>query len=788
MRAALASCCLVSVMVGAGNASARGDGEFEPATDPLYAGDLAGQPAFASEPVASVVQVVLNGNPLSTPMMIAASADEIFLPVDLLNTQRIRATQSVRIIGGRQFVPASLLNAESVRLDTARDTLRIDCTADCFNPTLVSARPADRPELSPVAPGGFLNYDLFMQGGDIEGRAGALLETGVFSPAGTGIARIACAHGDTDDHCLRLGTTWTVDTPASATRLEIGDTTTGAESWGIPARFGGVRWGTDFSLTPDFITFPTPSISGDATLPGVVDVIINDTQRYSTTVPAGPFTLTDLPVVTGAGSTQLVMTDVLGRQSVVTADYYAAPQLLKRGLKNWSLEAGFLRENYGLQSNRYDQGFVAGSYARGLNDALTFAARSEIGARQQSAGLSGAVLSPALGIFQAAAAVSQSNDKTGGLVDLRQEWRSPAFSLGSSVSYSTDQFRQFGQDHAPPRLTARTFASYSDADLGAISLSWTHRDERIQEDFSTLGLRYTRTLGPVSLNVSALRFVGVDDRTMATISISMPLGGSTSAGMSIDDRDGRLGGDVRIRKSVAPAGGLGYSGQAGIDGVERYEAGIEYRTRFGDTSGTINATDGRSAGRLSVRGGIALVGGTLVAAPSITDSIAVVKIGDEPGVHVFQDRQPVGVTDRNGRIVLTRLRPFERNILSFDPRDVSLDADFDTTEAVVVPGLRTGHKVAFDITESRSVLAYIVDTDGTPISSDGQIADADTGDAYPIGQGGRIYLTDAHPVTRLKFIHNKVICEARIELGPFRPSGPYEDVGDVKCIPTSALK
>jgi len=790
MRVALASYCMLTAMLGPGTANARDAPEptSDPLADPLPAATPQARGTPAAEPVASVVQVVLNGNHLPAPIIIASEADELFLPADLISARQIRTASEFRTIGGRRFVSAASLKATSIDLDPTSDTLWIECAADCFQETLISARPIEQPDVSPVATGAFLNYDLFAQGGDIERRAGAFLEAGLFSSVGTGVTNFACTLWWSEDDCIRLDTTWTIDRPTSATRLELGDTTTGSASWGYPARFGGVRWGTDFSLTPDFITFPTPSISGDAILPGVVDVIINDTQRYATDVPAGPFTLTDLPVVTGAGSTQLVMTDVLGRQSMVTADYYTAPQLLKPGLKNWSVEAGFLRKDFGLSSSRYDEGFLAGRYAFGVTDHVTLEARSEISAAYEMAGASGTILNPALGIVQVSAAMSQSDGGTGTLVDLSHEWRSSSLSLGSSVNYSTKQFRQFGQGRPSARLTARTFASYTDSKLGAVSLSWTYQDERIRGDVSTFGVRYTRSLGPMSLNVSAIQLTGADDATIAALSITLPLSGGKSAGVGADYRNGSLGGDVRFRRSVAPAGGLGYSARVSTGMNDRYEGGIDYRTQAGDASAVISQIDSRTAGRLTVRGGAAVIDGIWVAAPSITNSLAVVNVGDQPGVEVYQDRQPMGRTNARGQIVLTRLRPFERNVLSFDPLDVGLEAGFDQTEAVVMPGLRTGHRVSFEVNQSRNVLAYIVRPDGMPVSSGGRIEDTDTGKTYPIGQDGRIYLADALSETRLKFISNKVICEARIELGPAPSPAPYEDVGDITCVPIGRLR
>jgi outer membrane usher protein len=49
------------------------------------------------------------------------------------------------------------------------------------------------------------------------------------------------------------------------------------------------------------VTFPLPAIGGLAEQDAVVDVLIDNLARVSGEVPAGPFAVDNLPVVTGAG-------------------------------------------------------------------------------------------------------------------------------------------------------------------------------------------------------------------------------------------------------------------------------------------------------------------------------------------------------------------------------------------------------------------------------------------------------------------------------------------------------
>ena len=69
-----------------------------------------------------------------------------------------------------------------------------------------------------------------------------------------------------------------------------------------------------------------------------------------TDVPAGPFTLTNLPVMTGQSEARIVVKDLMGREQVINQPFYVTPQLLSKGTQQYSYETGLIRQNYGLSS------------------------------------------------------------------------------------------------------------------------------------------------------------------------------------------------------------------------------------------------------------------------------------------------------------------------------------------------------------------------------------------------------------------------------------------------------
>src|SRR5690606_23785615 len=97
-------------------------------------------------------------------------------------------------------------------------------------------------------------------------------------------------------------------------------------------RMGGLRIGTDFGMQPYRVTTVMPTYFGEVAVPSSVDLYIDGVNRFSGSVPAGPFELDVAPGVSGSGHAQLVVTDALGRQQVVSVPFYAARGLLAPGL------------------------------------------------------------------------------------------------------------------------------------------------------------------------------------------------------------------------------------------------------------------------------------------------------------------------------------------------------------------------------------------------------------------------------------------------------------------------
>ena len=170
---------------------------------------------------------------------------------------------------------------------------------------------------------------------------------------------------------IRLDSAYTFADVNSLRRYSLGDFITGGLAWTRPVHMEGMQIDSDFSMRPDLITFPLPAVSGSAAAPSTVDVLANGNLMVSSQTGAGPFEIPQLPVISGAGTISMTVTNSLGQQVTVTQPFYASSTLLAPGLQTFAVQTGLVRRYWGSVSNDYGKIAGAALYRRGLTRMFT---------------------------------------------------------------------------------------------------------------------------------------------------------------------------------------------------------------------------------------------------------------------------------------------------------------------------------------------------------------------------------------------------------------------------------
>ncbi len=696
----------------------------------------------------------------------------------------------VRTFDGRGYVPLAALVGASARIESQTQRLVLTVPASLFEPNAIPLGLPGGPVLAPPPWSAFANYDLFgyaVQGGAHYGSG--LFETGTSGPYGSGVASAvansAQAAGGTTGRFVFLDANWRYDNPSGPWTLVAGTAVSPAGAWGRALRFGGVQFGTNFTLQPDLITYPLPAFPGTAAMPSTVDVLVNGARIGAQQVPPGPFTISNVPVVTGAGDVQFVVRDTFGQQQVITQPFYTSRRLLRPGLDEWSVNFGAERLNYGIESFDYGSGLVSAYWRRGLTDQATVELLGEGDNEARAAGATIDFVPDRLGVFTLGAAGSNGRAGSGSLLLAGYEYQGRLFNVGARSVWASPSFRMPGDVQTAP-LMRLSLASvgYNFGSSGTIGVAWIDQQNRGQAAITTAAATYSTSLSArTSFVVSVARTHGTTAQTSAYATLVYSLDERTS--LSGDVTATRTGGTTHtvagatLQRTLPIGEGYGYRVRAAGD--DQYQAGAVYAGPYGRYGVDVARAGGVTAARGEIAGGIGTADGVMFVARPIVDSFGIVRVDGVPGVAIYQNGNFAGRTDDNGVAVLTQLFPYARNRITINDKDVPIDITLNARERQVAPYYRSGVVVDFGARRATNAIVEVRLSDGRALPAGAEVR-RDGGTAtYPVGSEGEIFVRD---LDGGKFVADWAGGRCRFSVDAAAiPREPLPRVGPVVCAP-----
>jgi outer membrane usher protein len=708
------------------------------------------------------------------------------------------------VVGAGGLVELTRIPGLVYRLDALRQVVEITVGAEQLQERRYDASTAS-PRAS-VSPGAVLNYEAFAQRTDTEtGLAeqrtelySGFLDLRAFAPMGTllqtGLFRSADPEPADFEPALRLDTTLFHSDADRLDTWRAGDVISGAGlSWVSPVRLGGLQWQRNFRLQPNLVTFPLPTIAGSSAVPSTVDILVNNVQTYSRPVEPGPFVIDNMPVMTGQGEIRVVVKDALGREQVSTLPFYASSSLLRPGLLDYSIEAGYLRRNYALESNDYaDQPAALASLRTGLTDWFTLESHAEGTAGLFNGGIGGVARLGLAGVLSGSVASSTASGSGGQQWTAAYQWTSRHLGFAASTQQATGGYQTLASldaGVAPTRAVSQVSASTTVAG-GGLSVAYVAvRGSTLLSASTAAGDQETR-LGTVSYSlalrgrwaayVSLFREFSGDETAGATAGLSHFFGGRTSASLGVQYREGQdAAATVQATQSL-PAEGTGpgwrLQGTGGATQSAALSAGYRYPVATFET-GVADNGDASSA-FASLRG--AIVGMDLHRKPLLTnavhDAFALVDTV-MPDVNVLYENRPVGRSNADGLLLIPHLTAQSRNQISIDARDLPLSAEVAAVKEIAVPVDRSGVFVQFPVKQVDSALVVLRTADGKAVPP-GATATLN-GQAFIVGYDGQAYLRNVGPRNWLDVDWGDGSCRVQFEY--HAPAEGLPTIGPLRC-------
>ena len=702
-------------------------------------------------------------------------------------------TVPARVRDGLEVVPLWGQDGLLPMVDAQQLRLSLDVEPQWYAATRTHLNALSAGQALPALPGAWLNYSL--QAGRTGDAPLALASTqswSVFGPAGlfqlnTSMTSVndasPGASGPLARKFSRLGTTFWRDDEKRLTTLAIGDGVLPA-SVGVPSvRYGGLTWQSNFGLDPAFSTLETPAIFDAARLPSTLEFFLNDRRVGAPlAVPAGPFEIRGLPTIDGAGQVKVLIRDALNNERIVSVPYLQTARLYRQGLHSFSYTAGLLRPDL----DRYNTPFLTSSHRWGVRPWLTLDAGATLSADSQSVGAGLTFPLQEHVVADARLATSKSQAGLGQQVGASVQWWVSVASIGASVSHSSASFRLVGDSMsalARPRDELRLLASRAlGHGLGSVSASYGRLSTWGDGTRAISSLSWTRSFRGFNFSVSGVRS---NDVRSLQIGVSLPLSQQGFLSSSLQRSDAAT--SWRSDYASAPLTGKGFAVRASMtagqmpgqgDSTSTMLAG-DARSDIGEHGVQLERHSGQSAWRARTAGSVGVLAGHAFWGPPISHGFALVSTGDAPSIPVYRWNLPVAVSDARGLALVTRLSPYQNNLLAIRPEEVPMEYRVTQHEVTAVPHSRGGVFVAFAMLRERPALLTLHLPDGRHVPSGALVTLLASGERAPVGQGGQVYLQNVPEHAEVEVGFQQQRC--RVVLSRPLTNDPQPRLGPFTC-------
>lgn len=650
--------------------------------------------------------------------------------------------------------------------------------------------------------GALLNYDVYTNHSEhTGGQASVWHEFRYFNEdysfSSTGYARQNfTGNSGQQEGYVRYDSTFLITNEEDATTWTVGDVISDALSWSTSVRMGGISYGRDFSLRPDLVTWPLPAFSGEAAVPTSVDLFINGYRSGSTRLQPGPFTLTNLPYINGAGDAVLVTTDALGRQVSTTLPFYVSSDLLKQGLSDGAVTLGSLRRNYGIENFDYGPAAGSGSYRYGVTDWLTLEGHAE-GAESLALGGAGTVLKLGrFGVVNTSWIQSRMRGDSGGQINWGYQYNTSEFSVatqhtrrdrgfGNLALY--DQPTVYDENDNPVASLSRNTDQYSLTfnlgGYGNIGAAWIGVESFDSKKTELLNLSWSRNLwGSSSIYLAASRDQQRGDWTVA-LSLQVPLGERDSAAVTFENTpDAGSTQRINYNHSMPSDGGFSWNmAWANQSRSSNYQqATLGWRNNNVELQGGGYGEKGMMTWWGEAMGSVVLMDGELFAANKINDAFVVISTDGHPDVPVSYENQPVGKTNNKGYLLVSGVSAYYPASYRIDTLNLPADTRLKETERRVAIRRHNGYLVDFPMEQERVASVILHDAQGNAIPVGSQVRRASRSSAV-VGYDGLAWLENLNDVNPLEVITPEgKRCTATLTVGA-NPEHKLQTYGPLTC-------
>lgn len=562
---------------------------------------------------------------------------------------------------------------------------------------------------------------------------------------------------------IRYDTTWRFDNEDKIYSLEFGDIYTATKnSWVNSVRVGGIQLRKNYSIRPDLITYPLPQFKGEVGLPSTVDLFINGSQTSSNQLQPGPFLITNVPFINGRGEAVVVTTDAVGRQISTTVPFYVTGELLQKGLFDYAISTGVIRENFGVKN--FDYGDVVSNIdARyGLTNSFTGEFHAEGNHKLLNTGVGAVLKLNNYGVLNTSYTTSMldelkledfvSENLKGHQFTVGYQYQQKYFGFLISHSIrSKDYFNiasYYGSNPILDNAIKNTNASFfvSSKHLGSLGVGYFKVSRSKDDEAELLSLSWSPKLNKnaigATVSLSAIQNL-IDKSWTGAIQLAVPLGKTPH----------RINVGHEYSQQNADSTSLNYSyqmpstGGFGVDVMHRYnhdgytynQGQIRYRNDYVYFDAGISGEKNFNQW-YGLSTSFAWLKDQLFIANKLGESFALVNTNEMENIPILFENSLVGYSNRKGHFFVSNVAPYYNAKYSIDPLNLPTNIETPIIEQRASARLGSGIVVDFPVKRIQSASVYLKLEDDTPVMVGAQVQQAGKNTTY-VGMDGIVFIS-----------------------------------------------
>lgn len=510
---------------------------------------------------------------------------------------------------------------------------------------------------------------------------------------------------------IRLNTSFTFDQRESKRRFIGGDFFASTGILGSQVNMGGLSFSKIYRINPYFISYPLFNFNGQLPLPSEVDLYLDGVKLKTERFNPGEFTLDNFQSTGGAQTIDIVIRDSLGREEHITSPFYFTDQMLRRGLHEYSYNLGVLRENFGSESNDYNDLAFAAFHRYGLTDRFNFGLRGEAAEKLYNFGLESIFKLGSFGLMRLGTAASSKDKKNGWASLIIYEFQARKLRVYSGLQNFSEKYATLSNKSSTnskhPKLNLRLGASYTTRQTGTFRVDYAQMEnyENLDNEEVT-SLSWSKRFWR-SIYVDTVLRQRRKDTTTTELWVNLTRYFKNDHSVTARYRHEEEADIQRLeaRKTIPTGEGIGWEIGAEhsteknqsylIDTLVQHNARHAIlRGRYSQDFSTAGTEDRLN---LAFSGSLVHLGGTTALSRPVRDSFGLITVGDIKDVRLRVNGQTIGQTNKHGQAVIPDLSSYYENRISFEDKDIPIDYLMPQIGLTISPPLRSGSCINFPL-------------------------------------------------------------------------------------------